>query len=102
MAKQRKEMTTEQKEIAVRMINDGQSQRKIAKLFGVSQSGISKFVKRFKERESVENITRSGRPLKGGKRSDRQIVRVARTNRRTPLAELTCIVNQTLPHLQEL
>ena len=64
MAKQRKEMTTEQKEIAVRLINDGQSQRKIAKLLGVSQSGISKFVKRFKERESVENIARSGRPLK--------------------------------------
>ena len=40
---------------------------------------------------------RSGRSLKFGKRGDREIVKVARTNRRVPLSELTCIVNQSLP-----
>jgi len=55
MAMKRKEMTTEQKEIVIRLVNKGRFQRKIANT-------------------------------------------VARTNIRTPPAELTGIVNQTLPH----
>jgi hypothetical protein len=56
-------------------------------------------LKRFNKRESIvlENVSSSGRQLKIWKRGDRQIVRVARTNRRDPLSELTCIVNQSLP-----
>ena len=78
------------------MANDGISQQKIAESLGISQSGVCTFLKRFNHRESIDNYTRSGRPLKVGKRGDRQIVRVARTNRRAPLSVLTCIVNQSL------
>ena len=49
--------------------------------------------------EGSEIYTRSGRHLKVVcKRRDRQRLRVAMNNRRAPLSELSCIVNQSLPY----
>ncbi|XP_053389875.1 uncharacterized protein LOC128552840 [Mercenaria mercenaria] len=97
IAVKRKELTPEQKEIVIFLVNDGLSQRKIAEVLEISQSGETLFLKRYNARESVENPPRSGRPLAAGRRGDRQIMRLARSNRRDPLAENTGLAIGTLP-----
>jgi hypothetical protein len=53
-------MSTPQKEVVISLFEDGVSQRWIAEILGVSQSGVSKFLKRFNQREGCENERRSG------------------------------------------
>jgi len=60
MAGKRKQMSTPQKEVAMSLFEDGVNQRRIAEILGVSQSGVSNFLKRFNQRESCENERRSG------------------------------------------
>ena len=96
IAMKRKEMTTERKETVIRLVNEGRFQRKISNTLRRSTSAVIKFLIRFTERESLQKWCYTWKNLKRMKRSDRQIVRVARTNIRT--AVLTGIVNQTLPH----
>ena len=55
MAGKRKQMSTPQKEVAISLFEDGVNQRQIAEILGVSQSGVSKCLKRFNHRESCEN-----------------------------------------------
>ena len=72
---------------------DGVNQRRIAEILGVSQSGVSKFVKRFNQRKSCENERRSGRPRKADVRGDRKILRCVEMDRRQSLTEITNKVN---------
>ena len=45
MAGKRKQMSTPQKEVAISLLEGGVNQRRIAEILGVSQSGVSKFLK---------------------------------------------------------
>ena len=60
MAGKRKQMSTPQKEVVISLFEDGVNQRRIAEILGVSQSGVSNFLKGFNQRESCENERRSG------------------------------------------
>jgi transposase len=62
MADRRKEMSTPQKQMVVSLREDGFSQYKIAEILGVSQSCISRFLCKFNQSGSIENLPRSGRP----------------------------------------
>jgi len=97
MAPKSKEMTPEQKEMVLALLNDGVSQRKISDMIGVSQSTISKFKKRYEQRGSVENIKRSGRKKITSVRSEHSLLRTVKLNRREPLATITNKVNEVIP-----
>jgi hypothetical protein len=74
MAGKHKQMSTPQKEVVISLFEDGVSQRWIAEILGVNQSGVSKFLKRFNQRESCENERRSGLPRKTDDCCDRKIL----------------------------
>lgn len=63
------------KEAIVRAASQGMKQNDIKKLFGVSQSAVSKILKRNKERGTVITIKKSGRPRKTTSAVDKLIVR---------------------------
>jgi predicted XRE-type DNA-binding protein len=81
MAGKRKQMSTPQTEVAMSLFEDGVNQRGIAEILGVSQSGVSTFLKRFNQCESCENERRRGRP--------RNSLRCVKTDRRQSLTEIT-------------
>jgi transposase len=64
MAERRKEMSTPQKQMVISLREDGISQYKIAEILGVSQSCISRFLRKFNRSRCIENLSRSGRPRK--------------------------------------
>jgi transposase len=88
MAGKRKQMSTPQKEVVISLFEGGVNQRRIAEILGVSQSGVSKFLKRFNQRETCENERRSGRPRKTDDRGDRKILCCMKTDRRQSLTKL--------------
>ena len=96
MSNVRKKFTVEQKNIVLKLVSEGFSQAEIAKYVGVSRSCVTRFLKRFERRRSVENLPRTGRPPKTTSRDDRHIIRHARTNRRQTLQDITNSVNSSL------
>lgn len=70
------------------------SETKIGHQLGIPQQTICSFLHRLDERDSISNLSRSGRPRKTSAADDRYIVRTAESKTRVPLAELridTCI-----------
>jgi predicted transcriptional regulator len=55
-------MSTPQKQVVISLFEDGVNQCQIAEILGVSQSAVSKCLKRFNQRESCENERWSGEP----------------------------------------
>jgi transposase len=98
MATKRKQMSTPVKDAIISMSLSGYSQREIADILKVSQSGVSKFLKRYTTRGSSENSARSGRPRKTDDRGDRKILRCVKSNRRQTLKDITDKVNSKLPN----
>lgn len=97
MAEKRKEMSTPQKQLVISLRRDGFSQYKIADIIGVSQSCISKFLRKFNRRRNIENLPRSGRPRKTDEKGDRKNLRCVKTDTRQTLAEITNEANNALP-----
>ena len=97
MASNRKQLSTDVKEVIVSMRNEGYTLQYIADTLNVPRGTVSDVVVRFKQRGSTENKSRSGRPRALDGRDERSLIRLARTNRKTPLAELTNKFNQHRP-----
>ena len=97
MACHNKEMTTETKQMILRLKREGYAHRKIAEIIGRVHSTIIKFLKRYDERNSVENKPKTGRKKLVTERGDRVILRSVKVNRRETLRDLTNIVNERLP-----
>jgi transposase len=68
-------MSTPVKDAIIYMSSSGYSQQEIADILKVSQSGVSKFLKRYTTCRFSENSARSGRPRKTDARGDRKILR---------------------------
>jgi DNA-binding MarR family transcriptional regulator len=83
--------------VIISLFEDGVNQRWIAEILGVSQSGVSKFLKRFNQRESCENERQNGWPRKTDDRGDGKILLCVKTDRRQSLTEITNKVNNVLP-----
>ena len=62
------------KKTTIKLNNNNCTQEFIASTLNVSQSCISKFLKWWKCRRSVENLHRTGRPPKSDSRGDRRII----------------------------
>jgi transposase len=90
-------MTTEKKQMILRLKREGYAHRKIAEIIGRDHSTITKFLKRYDERNSVENKPKTGRKKLVTERGDRVILRSVKVNRRETLRDLTNIVNKRLP-----
>jgi transposase len=97
MARHNKEMTTETKQMILRLKREGYAHRKIAEIIGRDHSTIKKFLKRYDERNSVENKPKTGRKKLVTERRDRVILRSVKVKRRETLRDLTNIVNERLP-----
>ena len=97
MASNRKQLSTDVKEVIVSMRNEGYTLQYIADTLNVPRGTVSDVVVRFKQRGSTENKSRSGRPRALDGPDERSLIRLARTNRKTPLAELTNKFNQHRP-----
>lgn len=95
MAPKRKELSTEQKNIIVDLSRKEYSGRKIAEILDLKARTVQNFLKRFKDRESIENAPRTGRPKKSSERLQRTLLRVVRENRRATLSDITTKVNNT-------
>ena len=57
-------MSIAQKQAIIQLYNEKNSSSKIRKILGINRFTVLKFLKRFKESDSVENQHRSGRPRK--------------------------------------
>ena len=97
MARHNKEMTTETKQMILRLKREGYAHRKIAEIIGRDHSTITKFLKRYDEKNSVENKPKTGRKKLVTERGDRVILRSVKVKRRETLRDLTNIVNERLP-----
>ena len=69
------------------------SHTKISTQLNIQRPTVTKFLQRFKNRKSIENLPRSGRPRKTSKTRDRWIVRNAESQTRVPLKVLKDILN---------
>ena len=90
-------MTTETKQMILRLKREGYAHRKISEIIGRDHSTITKFLKRYNERNSVENKPKTGRKKLVTERGDRVILRSVKVNRRETLRDLTNIVKERLP-----
>jgi IS30 family transposase len=81
----------------LRLKREGYANRKIAEIIGRDYFTITKFLKRYDERNSVENKPNTGRKQLVMERGDRVILRSVTVNRRETLRDLTNIVNKRLP-----
>ena len=77
MGRKGKELTTEQKELIVRLSEDNVSGPKISEILRINRFTIAKFLKRYRMRENLENASRSGRPKLTDATTDSQLLRVA-------------------------
>lgn len=90
-------MSVDTKKCIVKLDEDGHSGRKIAQMLGLNPSTVQKFLKRYRIRENEENRTRSGRPRKCDARTDRQLLRIVKTERRKNLKDVTNLLNERTP-----
>ena len=59
-----KKLTKEEKQIIINALEQGKTQREIAKLVNCTHSAVSKVAKKFRERGNVDRQKGSGRPSK--------------------------------------
>src|SRR4030095_9601331 len=69
------------------------SHAEIGEQLNIQRPTITKFLQRFKKRESIENLPRSGRPRKTSKTGDRWIIHNAESNTCIPFKQLKNILN---------
>ena len=57
-------LTKQQRELIVKLKQDGKRQQQISYLIGCSQAAVSKWISRYKSGRTLETLPRSGRPTK--------------------------------------
>ena len=57
-------LTKKQRELIIRLKQDGKKQQQIAHLIGCSQAAVSKWIKKYELGRTLETLPRSGRPTK--------------------------------------
>jgi transposase len=93
MARHGKELTTEQKEMLLSLSHQGFSSYKIQEFTGINCRTIDKFLKRTRERGSIENNPRSGGRKKTIPRDEQVLFRSVKRNQRQTLKDLTARFN---------
>jgi transposase len=57
-------LTVQQRELIIKLKQDGKNQQHIAELIGCSQAAVSKWISKNKSGRTLETLPRSGRPTK--------------------------------------
>ena len=57
-------LTKQQREIIIKLKQDGKQQQQIADIIGCSQAAVSKWLSNYKSGRTLETLPRSGRPTK--------------------------------------
>lgn len=57
-------LTKQQRELIIKLKQNGKKQQQIAQLLGCSQAAVSKWISRHKSGRTLETLPRSGRPTK--------------------------------------
>ena len=78
----RKHFSDDLKERIIKLLKEGNTQRKVAEILNCSHIAISYINKKFNESGSVVNRTRCGRPRSTSKRDDRQLRQSVQNMRR--------------------
>ena len=86
-----------EKEQVIRLFKEGRRKSEIANVLGFDRSTISKFLKRFEEKESIENNQRSGRP-KSMTSQDHQLFGLIKKDRRQTLHDITTDFDRVTPN----
>ena len=55
-------LTKQQRELIIKLKQDGKKQEKIAQLIGCSQAAVSKWIRNYKKGRTLETLHRCGRP----------------------------------------
>jgi len=97
MAQRDPELSTDTKKAIAKLVESGLSGRKIAERLGINPSAVHKFLKRYRQRNSEENTSRTGRPRKCNDRTHRQLLRLVKTEGRTNLHGITNLLNERTP-----
>lgn len=87
MASNRREMSPVLKEQIVHLHKEGRNKSEIAEITGYDRSTVSKFLKRFVDRQGVENTARSRRPKLTSGQTDRVLNRLVLKDRRKSLVD---------------
>ena len=69
------------------------SHANISMQLNIQQLTMTKFVERFKNHKSIENLPRSGQPQKTSETGDRYIICNAKSNTYIPLEQLKNVLN---------
>uniref|UniRef100_A0A3B1JFU1 Transposase Tc1-like domain-containing protein n=1 Tax=Astyanax mexicanus TaxID=7994 RepID=A0A3B1JFU1_ASTMX len=81
-------MSLETKERIVKLLEEGNSSRMVAKDVGCSQSAVSKIWTKYKQHGMVVKAKRTGRPRKTSKRQDKQLKAICLENRKSTTKQL--------------
>ena len=104
MGKRGKDLTPSIKQAVLRLSNEGYSSGKIGELLGINRFTVYKCTRRAANLENIENFAGServgkcGRKRKTKPRTDRQLLKVVKTNRRKSLIEITHEFNKSTPN----
>uniref|UniRef100_A0A8B9LAI1 Transposase Tc1-like domain-containing protein n=1 Tax=Astyanax mexicanus TaxID=7994 RepID=A0A8B9LAI1_ASTMX len=83
-----REMSLETKERIVKLLEEGNSSRMVAKDVGCSQSAVSKIWTKYKQHGMVVKAKRTGRPRKTSKRQDKQLKAICLENRKSTTKQM--------------
>ena len=79
MVRDGKELSTDLKETIIGLDQNGYSACKIAEFLSLNRRTVSYIIKCYRERDTVENLLRSGRKKKTNVRTDRLLLRTVKT-----------------------
>lgn len=82
MGRKGRELILDEKKSIVSLYESGLKSAKVAEILHLTPSTISRFLKRFRNRGSVENKHRSGRPLSMTVRNQTVLSKIVKRDRR--------------------
>ena len=85
------------RKLVVRKVYDGLSERTIAKHLNISRCVVQNIIKKAKEPETIENLTKIGRSRMNSERTVRSLIRDAKINPKKTAAELLKDWKSSLP-----
>jgi transposase len=97
MGRKGKELSIAKKNAIVALREADINPLQISRICGKPKSTVYNFLRRYDERETLENRRRSGRPKALTEQDKRQLFRLVRENRRRSLTEITNILSETGP-----
>ncbi|GBM72204.1 hypothetical protein AVEN_243994-1 [Araneus ventricosus] len=94
MGRNKSEISTDIRKLAICHWKRGSSERKIGEIVNVSKSTVHNIISKYKKTKSVKNIPRTGRPRRFTEREEMWILRKITWNPKTSAVKLTLKAQQ--------